>query len=275
MAQKAIGIIAGAVEELILPNPSDMLMAGVKWGEFDNFFTPAFWAVQAWLDRKENRYGSYKLGNTLEEEVTACLLGGHGIPSEVGLAAFKTIRDKGLITRDVTLEEITSALQEPLEIGARPVRYRFWRQKSKYLHQSIVTLFEKQPVFCRGKELRDWMVANLSGVGPKTASWIARNWLSSDEVAIIDIHIQRAGVYAGFFTEDLCVEKNYYEMEDRFLQFANALGVRPAILDTLIWRQMKDLNYNSKTAVTRKPTSLTPYQPSFDLFQSHARAVAV
>lgn len=276
MAQTAIGIIGGEIQELVLPDSSEELMKGVVWGDFDNFFTPAFWAVQAWLDSKQNRFSSYKLGNSLHEEVAACLLGGHGIPSEVGLAAFRAIKNQGLLTQGVSLAEISAALKEPLTVGDRSIRYRFWRQKSMYLHQSLTTLFEKSPSFHGGKELRNWLAQNLPGVGPKTASWITRNWLSSDEVAIIDIHIHRAGLYAGFFTDKLSAERNYYEMEEKFLEFAHALKVRPAILDTLIWRQMKDLNPIQKVGNRHKKNTSPLHQPSiFELPYPPAIAVAL
>ncbi|RII26348.1 MAG: 8-oxoguanine DNA glycosylase [Geobacter sp.] len=241
MAQTVLGIIGGEVRELLLPDPSMKLMEGVVWGEFDVFFTPAFWAVQAWLDSEQSKYSSYKLGTSLQEEVAACLLGGHGIPSEVGLAAYKKVKEKGLLTKTtLMLEELISVLREPLQVGERQIQYRFWKQKSHYLCESLKAISKGIPSCDDHKVFRNWLVDNLPGVGPKTASWITRNWLSSNDVAIIDIHIQRAGLYAGFFEQNLSVTKNYYLMEDRFLRFASALDIMPAMLDTLIWRQMKD-----------------------------------
>jgi thermostable 8-oxoguanine DNA glycosylase len=79
----------------------------------------------------------------------------------------------------------------------------------------------------------------LPGVGPKTASWIVRNWLGSDEVAILDIHIVRAGILAGLFEPDEDVSKNYIRMEAQFIAFSRALGVQTSDLDALIWRMMR------------------------------------
>lgn len=258
MAQVALGMFVDGVKELELPDPWENVMDGVTWGEFDTFFTPAFWVVQAWLDGNTKRYSTYRLGTTLREEVAACLLGGHGIPSEVGLAAYKAVRDKGLLSKDgLTLEELTATLKEPLEVGHKRVRYRFWRQKSKYLWESLQAISQNE-LPGDHRAFRDWLISKLPGVGPKTASWITRNWLSSDEVAIIDIHIQRAGLQAGFFDKKLSVEKNYSEMEECFLRFAHAVGVRPAVLDTLIWRQMKD-----STPLKLKPQPKKPHHQPF------------
>ena len=90
-------------------------------------------------------------------------------------------------------------------------------------------------------ELRHWLLT-LPGVGPKTASWITRNWLNSDEVAIIDIHIHRAGLIAGFFSIDNVVHRDYAVMEVQFLEFSSRLGVRAAVLDALMWKHMRDSN---------------------------------
>lgn len=261
MAQVALGIIAGEVKELLLPDAGEKVMEGVMWGEFDVFFTPAFWAVQAWLDGEQQRYSTYKLGASLEEEVAACLLGGHGIPSEVGLAAYRTVRDNGLLSKEtLTLKELASALKEPLKIGNRLVHYRFWKQKSYYLCESLKVISKGIPSKDDHRAFRNWLVDNLPGVGPKTASWITRNWLSSNEVAIIDIHIQRAGLYAGIFDNSFSVEKNYYQMEELFLKFACALGIKPAVLDTLIWRQMKD--FGSAPSKVKTIFKKSSHQPS-------------
>ena len=68
----------------------------------------------------------------------------------------------------------------------------------------------------------------LPGIGPKTASWVARNWLAADDVAILDIHILRAGLLGGFLTPQLTVERHYLELEEEFLRFSAAIGTRPS-----------------------------------------------
>ncbi|MGY3221470.1 thermostable 8-oxoguanine DNA glycosylase [Bradyrhizobium sp. USDA 4512] len=85
----------------------------------------------------------------------------------------------------------------------------------------------------------------IPGVGPKTASWITRNWLGSDEVAILDIHIIRAGVLIGLFGRQQSVPRDYDVMEARFLAFAAALNVRPSLLDAVMWREMRKLGRGS------------------------------
>jgi thermostable 8-oxoguanine DNA glycosylase len=81
----------------------------------------------------------------------------------------------------------------------------------------------------------------LPGVGPKTASWIVRNYRGSDEIAIVDIHIARACRAAGLTSARLTPSTDYFAIEDRFLQFASALGVPASYLDHLMWNVMRKI----------------------------------
>ena len=247
MAQVAYSIFSGKVLELHLPDPFNEVIPGVNWGFFDELFTPAYWAVQIWLDSESQRYSMYSIGETLEEEVAACLLGGFGIQAEVGLAAFELIKEKGLLSAgSLTEDDFIEVLCEPLNIGESQVHYRFPRRRAYYLSKSFEILSREKPPEGNDREFRNWLMTNLPGVGPKTASWITRNWLKSDQVAIIDIHIQRVGMHVGFFYKSDSVTKNYFDMELKFLDFAKGLGVRPSILDNLIWQQMREVGYALK-----------------------------
>ncbi len=259
--QSILGIINEKVETLNLPAASTEVFPGIKWGRFDDLFSPAYWATQAWLDTGTKKYSNYRLGRTLEEEITACLLGGYGIPSEVGMAAFQNIKDKGLISKYPSKEdEISQQLRAPVLVKGKSTYYRFYNQKAKFLSSALNILHQENPASHCHVAFRNWLKEHLPGIGWKTASWVTRNFLDSDHVAILDIHICRAGQLIGLYDKNDSVEKDYLSMEKKFINFANAIGVRPAILDTLIWRQMKDtghLAYPTKTPA-KKSTSQLP-----------------
>jgi thermostable 8-oxoguanine DNA glycosylase len=65
--------------------------------------------------------------------------------------------------------------------------------------------------------------------------------LDSDNVAILDIHIFRAGLLAGLFRPTQNVTKHYSLLERRLVRFSRALGVGLSILDALMWGQMRDM----------------------------------
>lgn len=237
MTQSAVFLTHPATVQVQLPHPQHEVMDGVVWGALDAFPTPAYWHYQVVARRLAGQPAAYRLGRSLAEEVGACLLGGHGIPATVGLAAYEHLRGKGAFAGLLhSQEQLEAWLREPLTVNARQVNYRFAAQKAKYLATALPML-HRAPAFTEGKALRDWLL-QLSGIGPKTASWIARNWLDADDVAILDIHIMRLGQVVGLFPRHYTVERHYFELEDLFLKFSGALGVRASELDAVMWHEM-------------------------------------
>lgn len=232
-------IVDGKVHRLKLPSPGEPLARGGHWGRFDDLFTPAFWRGQAWQHQLLGGYEDNRLGHSLSEELAACLLGGFGMPASMGLAAFARLRERGLIFAGVAEERLQEALTEPLRIDGRARRYRFPRQKAHLLAAALRGL-DALDASIGDRELRDDLTY-LSGIGPKTASWIVRNIRGSDAVAILDVHIVRAGRLAGIFPLELTPERHYDRLEARFLVFASDIGVRASVLDALMWDYMRRL----------------------------------
>jgi N-glycosylase/DNA lyase len=223
--------------QIELPHEDEELLPGIKWGSLETFPTPAYWAYQVFARRLKANQVQSRLGATFKEEVAACLLGGHGIPSSVGLAAFQQLKAVGLLNSRPSQEEVHSHLSKPIDLNGQLIRYRFARQKAKYLSAALEVLDSHSIDGIAARDLRDWLVL-IPGIGMKTASWIVRNWLGSDDVAILDIHVLRAGKIAGFLKRGLTVERHYLELENQFLDFSRALGVRASELDAVIWYEM-------------------------------------
>lgn len=222
--------------EFALPSPSSEVMPGVWWGRADEFGTPAFWKMQTALRRETNQYTHHDLGSCLLEEVAACLLGGYGIPAELGLAAFDTLRTQKLLDGHAHVQEIYEVLEQPLPVAGAMRRYRFSRQKALYLAEALAEL--RTVSQCSDLELRS-ILLDLRGIGPKTASWIVRNHCNSSRVAILDIHVVRACVGMGVFPHEANPAKSYFSLEAAFLEFCAAIAEPAAIVDALIWDAMR------------------------------------
>jgi N-glycosylase/DNA lyase len=257
-----------------VPPAEATLMPGVNWGRPEVLFTPAYWMTQYWMQERMFDAAQHRIGQTFEEEVVACLLGGYGIPAEVGVRAFYRLRDRGLIRTPYSdPDQIADNLRQPITVGGREVRYRFWSQKARYISSALRFLGQHDLPMERPVALRDSLTA-LPGIGPKTASWIVRNWLGSSEVAILDIHVIRAGLLMGLFSSNNRPERDYMAMERRFLELAHNLNIEAANFDALIWRQMRStphivgaclektglnmLNASSARSLKRRAR---PYQP--------------
>ena len=220
-----------------LPCPYTELMPGISWGYVDEVFSPAFWKYQSYMKRICHQYYNHRLGHSLMEEVTVCLLGGYGMPAELGLAAFVRLRDQHLLCGSASDEDIETALSAPFLISGKPIKYRFAGQKARYLSVTLSTLHKASPPE-HPKELRDYLTT-LHGIGPKTASWVVRNHFGSNDVAILDVHIVRAGIMVGLFDEKADPNRNYYDLEDRFLAFCQALEEPVSLLDAIMWDYMR------------------------------------
>lgn len=242
--QQAVARFGSTLKEIPLPDPGHEVLPGVPWGRFEHALTPAFWVVQAWMMEPDINREGFRLGQSLVEEVAACILGGYGIPAEMGLAAYARVRPSldelaGLSPEDAR-PRIEAMLATPLMISGKPKRYRFATQKSGHLAGALGAARRIDEAKLGDIALRDEL-RRLPGIGPKTASWIVRNRRGSDAVAILDIHVVRAGKIMGIFEQTADVNRSYLAMERRFLDFCTATPVRASVLDAAIWQTMRTL----------------------------------
>jgi N-glycosylase/DNA lyase len=221
------------ISSFIPPAKCDVL-PGVPWGSPAELFTPAYWVYQYWALSPDKP--SVRLGRTLQEEVAACLLNGYGVPAEVALAAYDKLRLEGLLAGTPCYGDLLACLSSPLSVGSRTMRYRFAQQKSKYLANAFRRIaLEAAPN--DPFTLRAWLTT-FPGIGMKISSWIARNVTGSDSLAVLDVHLLRAGRHMGLFG-DARLPVDYMRMESQFVTFAWAAGCRPSVLDALIWGHMR------------------------------------
>ena len=66
-----------------------------------------------------------------------------------------------------------------------------------------------------------------------------RNYSECNDVAIVDIHLYRAGRLAGFISPEWDIRKDYYKIEESFLSFCESINASPSRMDSIIWSQMK------------------------------------
>lgn len=223
-----------------LQDPDTEVIPGVKWGRPEWVPSAAYWAVMSDIERYEDAYVCCE--SSLKEQVGFCLLGGFGITAEMNHAAYDRLSAEGIFApgRGSSTEEIKALLREPIQVDGAARRYRFPNQRAERLSKALRAVEESPPSPAEPLRFRLELMA-IPGIGPKTASWITRNWLGCDQVAILDIHIIRAGLLIGLFGAHQKVQRDYAAMEARFLAFANALEVRPSLLDAVMWRSMRKL----------------------------------
>ena len=204
-------------------------------------FSPSFWRFQHWveIEIEPHKAPSCRLGDGgLLEEIIACLLGGHGLPAETSLAYFRKMKSTGFLCGTRSLEEVMNFLSEPVFVGTTSRRYRFWKTKAKAIwsimsqHRNHIDALERSNL--PALQMRN-KLAELPGIGLKTASWICRNWMDCDEMAVLDIHILRALSNLGCNIPSIQQPKHYLAAELQFLALAKSLQLPAKTLDLVIW----------------------------------------
>ncbi|MGH8493112.1 MAG: 8-oxoguanine DNA glycosylase [Moraxellaceae bacterium] len=224
-----------------MPGPNEEVIPGVSWGEPWALFTPAYWLSQLWMSGLDEAAQSpYVARGGLTEEIVFCMLGGYGITAEMATEVFYRVRSEKLISNlECSHDAWLDQLKMPILLNGKHRHYRYPNQKAKFISGAMAHIRKNCLSGKTGKELRDELL-KINGIGLKTAGWVARNYSDSDDVAILDIHLIRACQLCNIFTPEQKVERDYLEMEARFLEFCHALGARPAVLDCLIWDQMRN-----------------------------------
>jgi N-glycosylase/DNA lyase len=211
----------------------------VDWGSPVEYLSAAYWVerTKQWLETQACHSRPHRLGGTFAEEVAACLLGGHGITYESNVAAYKALRSAGLLSLNDRADsgQFVSVLSAPLAIAdGRTIRYRFPNQKADRLEAAFLRMAYEDPP-SDPHMAREWLLT-FPGIGLKTASWIVRNRYADADVAIIDVHVMRAGVRAGIFDASWTPARDYLLIESAFLQWARLGEVSASDLDAVMWR---------------------------------------
>ncbi len=230
-----------AARQIELPGELEEVLPGIKWGRPCSPVTPAYWAVRCRSPDEVEKDAFVSPQDSLLEAVGFCLLGGFGIKYESNEAAYRRLKDCGVFDPNTnpTEDDIRKLLVEPLIIEGRAVRYRFPNQRARRLLAMRQELADVRGLSkLNALELRA-KLQRIEGVGPKTASWIVRNLRGSDEVAILDVHVIRACRAMNLFPDIIRLPQDYDGLERRFLAFADGIGIRPSLLDAIMWTEVR------------------------------------
>ncbi|HIE18606.1 TPA: N-glycosylase/DNA lyase [Candidatus Bathyarchaeota archaeon] len=116
--------------------------------------------------------------------------------------------------------------------------HRFPKARASYIisarqhSDSIKKIIES---FKDPKELRDWLVKNIPGIGLKEASHFLRN-IGHTELAILDFHILDLLARHGIIEKPKTLTKSkYLQIEDKLREIAKRVGLNMAEQDLYLW----------------------------------------
>ena len=128
--------------------------------------------------------------------------------------------------------------EEHLKCKFKELGYRFPNLRAYYIIESrkFKDLLEiKLKNYDNEKELRDWIVKNIKGLGYKESSHFLRN-IGYDNYAIIDFHIIDILIRHKLIEKPKTITKALYlEIESVLQKLANDLNLTLAELDLYLW----------------------------------------
>jgi N-glycosylase/DNA lyase len=188
-------------------------------------------------------------------EISSCVLSSQ-VPYPIAAAAADELSRSGKLlsarSDKLTLAtELEHSLLKPLTLNGRMQRYRFPTARSRQLAELrclISSEFGTLKKLVKQEEatvLREWLVRNAPGLGPKQSSMFLRNIGLSYDFAILDRHVLTYMV-----SRDLCTGSatfvsrltDYYRHEQTLRDHASVLGFSVGLLDWAIWIVMRAVN---------------------------------
>jgi len=130
----------------------------------------------------------------------------------------------------------------PEEITRELVGVRFNLRKGEYIclarsRFSSCSLRETLAGFSDASAVREWLVANIKGLGYKEASHFLRNIGLGGDLAILDRHILKNLALLGVIDEVPASpsKKMYLEIESKMIDFSREAEIPMSHLDLLLW----------------------------------------
>lgn len=129
-------------------------------------------------------------------------------------------------------------------IASRMRGVRFKNQKARFLIEARRKLLGSGRDFRRilcdsrdNKDLREWLVKNIKGIGYKEASHFLRNVGLGKDLAILDRHILKSLASYGVTKEipKTLTRKMYLQIEKKMLNFSRRVRIPMEELDLLFW----------------------------------------
>lgn len=189
----------------------------------------------------------------LRRELVACILGSQ-VRQEMANTALNRLEQAGLLNDDWWNDscdlfrfKVFDVLSGRIGNFHKKWCYRFPRARSMQLLKTRNTIAKRSiskrlSDFSDPKSLREHLVQDISGFGPKQASMFIRNIGKSYDLAIIDTHVlhfMNCKNMLCFKNIKINTVKAYEHVEKHLVNYANELGYPAGYMDWAIWATMR------------------------------------
>lgn len=127
--------------------------------------------------------------------------------------------------------------EKELAMKLKEAGHRFWPQRANRIVEARECKTELCSLVMResGKEMREWLVKNIKGLGMKESSHFLRN-IGYKDVAIIDFHIIDLMVEENLIERPKTITpKKYLEIETILKKLGEKVNLNLAELDLYLW----------------------------------------
>lgn len=208
------------------------------------------------------------LDNSLDEsqlwnEIVFSILSSR-VKYELALASFNNLKKSKIINDPhkiiVSVEivsDIESILKSPVSffynekecISSFPfpkqrAKYIFRTAQNIYSHSSILEIIKSSP---DAKYMREKLINICIGLGPKQISMCLNNFITSNNLAVLDAHILSYLKLLHIIKLDVMSVSSlrlYETIENKFIDYANKLSANIKKLDLSIWIVMRTIKRN-------------------------------
>lgn len=100
------------------------------------------------------------------------------------------------------------------------------------------------------RQMRQYLVSEIPGLGPKQSSLFLRNIGYADSIAVLDVHVLTYMNWAGLTTvleKSIPTIRKYEVLENSFVEHSLSLGYSPEQFDLAVWLVMKVVREEYKT----------------------------
>ena len=174
-----------------------------------------------------------KTDEEIFEELVFCLLTPQS-KARICYSTVKKLKEKGLLFSgdEQSIRTWMAGVRFPNEKTKHVVAAR-----DVFMNGSVVKIKEKLKLIDDSRELREWLVKNVNGLGYKEASHFLRNIGIGFDLAILDRHIIKNLKEHGVIEEvpKSLTPKKYIEFEKKMKEFSERIGIPMAELDLLFW----------------------------------------
>ena len=120
----------------------------------------------------------------------------------------------------------------------RSLGYRFPNIRTRYIVEArrhIGSIKKTITSISDAKRIREWLIKNVKGIGPKEASHFLRN-IGFTNLAILDFHIINILTRYGIIVKPKNLTwKRYLEIEEKIRNIADQCNINMAELDLYLW----------------------------------------